>query len=60
LVTANEVCCSEDVRDRFRLYRVFDFSRRPRVDVSPDALSAWCQLEPTLYRVRVVGEGGSP
>ena len=29
-VTANEVRCSEDCPDRFRLYRVFDFARNPR------------------------------
>ncbi len=31
LVTANEVRCSEDVPEKFRLYRVFDFARSPRV-----------------------------
>jgi hypothetical protein len=30
-VTATEVRCSEDCPERFRLYRVFDFARRPRV-----------------------------
>jgi Protein NO VEIN, C-terminal len=28
-VTATEVNCSEDVPDRFHLYRVFDFATRP-------------------------------
>jgi Protein NO VEIN, C-terminal len=32
-VTANEVRCSEDCPEQFRLYRVFDFSNDPRVYV---------------------------
>ena len=38
-VTANEVRCSEDCPDRFRLYRVFDFARRPRIYVVAGAMS---------------------
>jgi hypothetical protein len=34
VVTANEVRCSEDLPEQFHLYRVFDFSRRPRVYTS--------------------------
>jgi hypothetical protein len=30
-VTATEVRCSEDVADRFHLYRVFDFADSPRL-----------------------------
>ena len=52
-VTANEVRCSEDCPDRFRLYRVFDFSRDPRVYVVGGALSRECRLEPAVYRVRI-------
>jgi hypothetical protein len=50
IVTENERRCSEDVGDRFQLYRVFDFSRRPRLYVLPGALSKSCQLEPMQYR----------
>lgn len=51
VVTANEVRCSEDLPDRFRLYHVFDFARRPRIYVLQWALSQTCELEPALYRV---------
>jgi hypothetical protein len=49
-VTANEVRCSEDCPERFRLYRVFDFARNPRVYVVTGALSRECRLEPVEYR----------
>src|SRR5439155_2234416 len=49
-VTANEVRCSEDCPDRFRLYRVFDAGRAPRVYVIPGPLPAKCRLEPAVYR----------
>lgn len=50
VVTAKEVQCSEDLPERFRLYRVFDFSRSPRLYALKGALSQVCCLEPTLYR----------
>jgi Domain of unknown function (DUF3883) len=56
IVTGNELRCSEDMTDSFELYRVFDFSRRPRVYVLPRALSKSCSLEPVTYRARLVGE----
>jgi Domain of unknown function (DUF3883) len=52
-VTANEVRCSEDRPERFRLYRVFDFSREPRVFVVGGALSRECQLVPMVYRASI-------
>jgi hypothetical protein len=52
-VTANEVRCSEDCPDRFRLYRVFDFSRHPRLFVVTGALSRECRVEPVQYRASV-------
>lgn len=52
-VTANEVWCSEDCAGRFRLYRVFDFARNPRVYVVRGALSRECQLETVEYRASV-------
>lgn len=54
IVTENERRCSEDVGDRFHLYRVFDFSRRPRLYVLPGALSKSCQLEPVQYRASAI------
>ena len=55
-VTENELRCSEDVGERFQLYRVFDFARKPRVYVLTGALSKTCSLEAVAYRARVVGE----
>ena len=52
-VTANEVRCSEDCPERFRLYRVVDFGRNPRVYVVGGALSRECRLEPVEYRARI-------
>jgi hypothetical protein len=52
-VTANEVRCSEDRPGQFRLYRVFDFSRNPRVYVVAGALSRECRLEPVEYRASI-------
>ena len=52
-VTANEVRCSEDRPGQFRLYRVFDFSRNPRVYVVAGALLRECRLEPVEYRASI-------
>jgi hypothetical protein len=54
IVTDNEVRCSEDLAERFQLYRVFDFSRRPMVYVLTGALSRTCRLEAVQYRAVVV------
>jgi hypothetical protein len=52
-VTATEVRCSEDVPDKFRLYRVFDFGTGPRVYRLYGPLTASCRLEPTQYRAAI-------
>jgi hypothetical protein len=52
-VTRTEVRCSEDRPDQFRLYRVFDFARKPRVYVVSGALSQECRLEPAAYRASI-------
>jgi hypothetical protein len=52
-VTATEVRCSEDRPGQFRLYRVFDFGRNPRVYVVTGALSRECRLEPVEYRASI-------
>jgi hypothetical protein len=49
-VTATEVRCSEDRPEQFRLYRVFDFSKAPRVYVVGGPLSQSCRLDPVAYR----------
>lgn len=48
--TAAEVRCSEEAADRFRLYRVFEFARRPRVYVLPGPLRDHYRLDPAVYR----------
>ncbi|MCY2926103.1 MAG: DUF3883 domain-containing protein, partial [Planctomycetota bacterium] len=49
-VTSGEVRCSEACPRQYHLYRVFDFSRSPRVYVLRGALSKVCRLQPTQYR----------
>lgn len=53
LVTANEVRVSEREPEAYHLYRVFEFSSRPRLYVLPGSLKASCRLEPTQFRARV-------
>ena len=50
LVTANEVRCSEDIPQQFKLYRVFDLARTPRVFILHGSLRNVCELDPVLYR----------
>ena len=52
-VTSNEVRCSEDMADKFHLFRVFDFGRTPRVYILTGSLKANCRLEPTQYRATI-------
>ena len=49
-LTRTELRCSEDVPDRFRLYRVFDYARSPRLYVLQGSMSEACHLEPVNYR----------
>ncbi len=49
-VTLNEVRCSEDMTEKFHLFRVFDFARSPRVYILTGSLRSTCQLEPVLFR----------
>ncbi len=39
--------------EKFHLFRVFDFARRPRVYILPGSLRANCPLEPTLFRATI-------
>ena len=48
-LTRNELLCSEDVPDRFRLYRVFDYSRSPRIYVLEGSMREACDLQATEY-----------
>lgn len=49
-VSSNEVRCSEDVPDKYQLFRVFDFGRSPRLYILHGSLRQLCQLEPITYR----------
>lgn len=51
-VSANEVRVSERRADAYHLYRLFDFSREPRLYTLQGALARTCDLEPTQYRAR--------
>jgi len=52
-VSENEVRCSEAVPNKYHLYRVFDFSRSPRLYVLPGAISSACRLTPVQYRATI-------
>jgi hypothetical protein len=52
VVTANEVACSQAIRDEYHLYRVFRFSREPGLYVLSGALTDTCRLAATQYRPR--------
>jgi hypothetical protein len=49
-VTINEVRCSEDMMEKFHLFRVFDFSKKPRVYILTGSLKERCQLEAIQFR----------
>ena len=53
MVTVNEVRTSERERSKYRLYRVFDFSKSPRLYILKGSLRDTCRLEATQYRARV-------
>jgi hypothetical protein len=49
-VTANEVRCSDDIPDRYYLFRVFNMGREPQIYILHGSLRVLCQLEPVLFR----------
>lgn len=51
-VSRNEVECSKREAQSFELYRVFEFSRAPRMFRLKGDLEKACVLEPTAYRAR--------
>ncbi len=51
-VTPNEVAVSARERERYHLYRVFNFGLGPRLYTLAGALSATCRLEPSQYSAR--------
>lgn len=52
-LTATELRCSEDARERFLLSRVFDFADSPRVYVLAGPMSEKCKLEPVSHRATI-------
>jgi hypothetical protein len=52
-VTINEVSCSEDMTEKFHLFRVFDFARTPRVYILTGSLRQNCRLDPVLFRAAI-------
>ena len=53
-VTLNEVDFSEDHAAQYRLYRVFDYERSPRILVLEGSLRGTCALEGVQFRARVL------
>jgi hypothetical protein len=53
LVTLNEVCCSEDMPEKYHLFRVFNFVRTPRVYILTGSLRLACRLETTVFRATI-------
>jgi hypothetical protein len=53
LVTNNEVRCSEDMTEKFHLFRVFDFARTPRAYILTGSLRSTCRLAPMLFRATI-------
>jgi len=53
LVTDTEVRCSEDIPEKFQLFRVFDFGREPRLYILHGSLRQMCRLDPVLYRAAI-------
>lgn len=49
-ITSNELRVSTNHPDEYRLYRLFRFSKEPRLFVLNPPLASQCSLEPTQYR----------
>lgn len=52
-LTSNELACSRQNADRYRLYRLYEFGRSPRLYILHGALDRACALIPTQYRATV-------
>lgn len=51
--SANEVEFSTEQKDRYHLYRIFSFTKKPGLFQLPGALSESCRLEPVTYRASI-------
>ncbi len=52
--TRNEVARSEADRDKYHVYRLFNFRDKPQAFVLPGAIEENCQLDPVSYRARLL------
>ena len=53
-VSRNELSFSTEQAERFRLYRLFNFRKRPQMFALAGALDAGCRLDPVSYRAEVM------
>jgi len=49
-ISSNELAFSQERRDCYGLYRVFEFRTKPKLFVLPGAVDEQCQLRPQIYR----------
>ena len=49
-VTQSELALSNEAKDQFRRYRLFEFCQSPRLFELSGALSQHCELDPITYR----------
>jgi len=54
-VTRNELARSNADAERYQLYRLFDFRKRPRVFNLPGAIEAHCRLDATTFLAQLAG-----
>ncbi len=54
-VSRNEVARSEQDADRYRLYRLFDFRKKPRLFNLGGPITAHCELDAVSYLARLSG-----
>lgn len=53
LISANEVRVSEEIGSSYRLYRVFNFKKEPKLYILSGPISKTCQLVPMVFQARV-------
>jgi hypothetical protein len=54
-VSPNEIGFSSEQQDKFHLYRLFGFRKRPRMFALPGPIAASCALDPVSYRATPLG-----
>ena len=52
-LTAHELDVSQQLGSQYSLYRLFDFSRQGKMFELHPPLSAWCKLQPSVYRATI-------